>query len=66
MPWKALEETHAPQFSPRTGTPSKFKHRAFGAFFIKQRLGLTDEEIIEQIRESPYMQFILGFAVYSC
>ena len=33
--------------------------------FIKQRLGLTDEECVEQIRENPYMQFILGFAGYS-
>jgi hypothetical protein len=28
---------------------------AFGALFIKQRLGLTDEETVEQIRENPYM-----------
>jgi hypothetical protein len=35
---------------------------AFGALFIKQRLGLTDEETVEQIRENAYMQFFLGFA----
>jgi hypothetical protein len=28
---------------------------AFGALFIKQRLGLTDEETVEQIRENAYM-----------
>jgi IS5 family transposase len=33
--------------------------------FIKQRLGLTDEETVEQIRENAYMQFFLGFAGYS-
>jgi hypothetical protein len=38
---------------------------AFGALFIKQRLGLTDEETVEQIRENAYMQFFLGFAGYS-
>ena len=35
------------------------------ALFIKQRLGLADEETVEQIRENAYMQFFLGFAGYS-
>jgi hypothetical protein len=38
---------------------------AFGALFIKQRLDLTDEESVEQIRENVYMQFFLGFTRYS-
>jgi IS5 family transposase len=38
---------------------------AFGALFIKQELGLTDEETVEQVRENPYMQFFLGFSSYS-
>jgi IS5 family transposase len=38
---------------------------AFGALFIKQRLGLIDEETVEQIRVNAYMQFFLGFAGYS-
>jgi hypothetical protein len=44
-----------------TGAPAKPVRLAFGALFIKQRLGLTDEEI----RENAYMQFFLGFAGYS-
>jgi hypothetical protein len=65
MPWEKLEETHAPEFSPMTGTPAKSVQMAFAALFIKQRLGLTDEETVEQIRENPYLQFFLGFAGYS-
>jgi len=38
---------------------------AIGALFIRQRLGLTDEETVEQIRENAYMRFFLGFAGYS-
>jgi hypothetical protein len=34
---------------------------ALGALFIKQRLDLTDEETVEQIRENAYMQFSLAF-----
>jgi len=29
------------------------------------RLGLTDKETVEQIRENAYMQFFLGFVGYS-
>lgn len=58
MPWEALEETYAPQFNPTTGAPAKPVRLAFGALFIKQRLGLTDEETVEQIRENPYLQFV--------
>jgi hypothetical protein len=65
MPWEELEETYAPQFNPTTGAPAKPVRLAFGALFIKQRLGLTDEETVEQIRENAYMQFFLGFASYS-
>ena len=65
MPWEELEATYAPQFSPTTGAPAKSVRMAFGALFIKQRLGLTDEETVEQIRENAYIQFFLGFAGYS-
>ncbi len=59
------EETYAPQFNPTTGAPAKPVRLAFGANFIKQRLGLTNEETVEQIRENAYMQFFLGCAGYS-
>ena len=65
MPSDEIEEAYAPQFSPTTGAPAKPARLAFGALFIKQRLGLSDEETVEQIRENAYMQFFLGFAGYS-
>ena len=60
MPWEDLEETYAPQFSPTTGAPAKSVRLAFGALFIKQRLGLTDEETVEQIRKCLHAVFF-GF-----
>jgi hypothetical protein len=57
MPWETLEETYAPQFNPTTGAPAKPVMLAFGELFIKQRLGLTDEETVEQIRDNAYMHF---------
>ena len=64
MPWEELEETYTPQFNPTTGVPAKPVRLAFGALFIKQRLGLSDEGTVEQIRENAYMQFFLGFVDY--
>ena len=65
MPWAELEATYAAQFNSTTGAPAKPVRVAFGALFIKQRLGLTDEETVAQIRENAYMQFFLGFHGYS-
>ena len=31
---------------------------------IKARLGLTDEELVEQIKENPYLQFVIGLEGY--
>jgi hypothetical protein len=62
MPTDEIEEAYAPQFSPTTGAPAKPARLAFGALFVKQRLGLSDEETVEQIRENACMQFFLGFA----
>lgn len=49
-------------FNPTTDAPAKFVRMAFGALFIKQRLGLTDEESAELIQENAYVQFFLGFS----
>jgi IS5 family transposase len=38
---------------------------AFGALFIKQRLGLANEESVHQIWENAYMKFFLGFPGHS-
>jgi hypothetical protein len=33
---------------------------AHGALIIKARLNLTDKELVEQIKENPYLQFFVG------
>ena len=37
---------------------------ALGALIIKARLGLTDEELVEQIKENPYFQFFIGLEAF--
>ena len=38
---------------------------ALGTLIIKERLGISDEETVEQISENPYLQYFLGFKDYS-
>ncbi len=35
-----------------------------GALTIKARLGLTDEELVEQIKENPYLEFFIGLEAF--
>jgi hypothetical protein len=54
MPWEELDKTYAPQFSRSVGAPEKPVRLAFGALFIKQRLGLPDEQTVHQSQENAY------------
>jgi hypothetical protein len=65
IPWQEREEAYVPQFSANVGDPAKPVRLAFGSLYIKQRLGLTDEETVLKVQENPYMQFIFGFSGYS-
>jgi len=61
IPWDEIEGDYADLFPSGTGTVAKPARVAFGALIIKETLGLTDEETVEQIRENPYLQYFLGY-----
>jgi hypothetical protein len=63
--WEELETEYAEQFSQGMGAPAKPFRMALGALIIKERLGTSDEETVEQIRENPYLQYFLGLSEYS-
>ncbi|GIX42983.1 MAG: transposase [Leptospiraceae bacterium] len=64
IPWEELEENYANLFSENKGAPAKSFRMALGALLIKQKLGLSDEETVEQIRENPYLQYFIGLSEY--
>lgn len=65
IPWDQIEDQYAGLFEDSdTGCPGKPARVALGALIIKERLGLTDRETVEQIRENPYLQYFLGFSGY--
>ena len=66
IPWEEFEDEYAKNFSKnQTGCPAKSVRIALGALIIKERLNTTDEEAVELIRESPYLQFFLGLGGFS-
>ena len=65
VPWDEFEAEYAQQFSPTQGSPAKSFRVALGALIIKERLGTSDEETVEQIRDNPYLQYFLGFEEYT-
>lgn len=66
IPWELAESFYVDQFSNKNkqGPPAKSARVALGALIIKERLGVSDEEAVEQIRENPYLQYFLGFKEY--
>ena len=65
MPWDKIEELYARNFKGVKGQESKPGRLAFGALYIQSRLGITDEETVNQIRENPSMQYFCGFDSYT-
>ena len=59
IPWQSVESDYAEQFSRQMGAPAKSFRVALGALIIKEKLGTSDEETVEQIRENPYLQYFL-------
>jgi IS5 family transposase len=53
-PWDGLEDDCAAEVCRGFGTPAKPFQMALGALIVKVRLDLTDEELVEQIKENPW------------
>jgi hypothetical protein len=65
IPWDEFEKAYHKSFkNVRLGPPAKSVRVALGALIIKERLGTSDEETVEQIRENPYLQYFLGYKEY--
>jgi len=65
MPWERIDMLYSAGFSEQKGQVAKPSRMAFGALFVQWRLGLTDEETVDQIRENPSIQFFCGYETYT-
>ena len=65
IPWSEFEAEYAQNFPTEKGAPAKSFRMALGALIIKEKLGISDRETVEQIRENPYLQYFIGQSSYS-
>jgi len=65
IPWSEFEAEYAQNFATEMGAPAKSFRLALGALIIKEKLGISDRETVEQIRENPYLQYFIGESSYS-
>ncbi len=60
VPWKEIENEYKEKLSNNElGTPAKSLRMALGALIIKGKLQISDREEVEQIRETPYLQYFI-------
>lgn len=65
IPWDEFESLYSKSLcGSKMGSPALSVRVAVGSLIIKERLGSSDEETVEQIRENPYLQYFLGFKQY--
>ncbi|MGI6725970.1 MAG: transposase [Christensenellales bacterium] len=61
IPWAVFVERYAALFSnPREVKPAKSARMAINSLIIKKRYGFSDEDVVEEIRENPYLQYFLA------
>ena len=64
IPWSEFEGEYVKNFSQKMGAPALPFRMALGALIIKEKLRISDEETVEQIRENPYLQYFIGLTKY--
>ena len=65
VPWDEIEQCYGESLAGTgIGAPAMSGRIAFGSLIIKERLGISDEETVEQIVENPYLQYFLGLHEY--
>lgn len=65
VPWSEFEVEYADNFAEEMGAPALPFRMALGSLIIKEKLGISDRETVEQIKENPYLQYFIGLNEYS-
>ena len=60
IPWEELEDEYATHFSD-VGRPGTDSQLVIGLLLLKHMTGLSDEGIVQDVLENPYMQAFCGF-----
>lgn len=66
VPWDLLDEKYNAQFrNKNVGNPAKAARMALGSHIIKEKFGISDQETVEHIKESPYLQWFIGLPEFT-
>lgn len=60
LPWDKIEAKYTGLFPSATDNVAKSLQLAMGTCLIQREYGYSDEEIVLQIQENPYLQWVLG------
>ncbi|HEX9934682.1 MAG TPA: IS5 family transposase [bacterium] len=60
IPWNQMEEVYREHFSDRMGRPAKDSRLICGLLVVKHMKGFSDEEVVEEYLENPYIQAFSG------
>jgi len=61
IPWAEIEDRYRKNFRRGNGQKAFPVRVALGALVIQNYKNLSDESVVEEISENPYMQYFLGF-----
>lgn len=64
IPWDEFEIKYAELFLGNTGNVAKPLRMALGAKIIHTKFQCADRELVEQIMETPYLQYFIGLPGY--
>ncbi len=62
--WDEMGNDLAIGFCKGVGAPPKPFRLVLGALITNARLRPTDEELVEQYKETPYLQFFIHFEAF--
>ena len=61
IPRDVFEEKYAGKFRSRIGNVAKPLSMALGALIIQKKYNYSDRELIEQLTENPYYQYLCNY-----
>ena len=64
VPWELAEKKYSHMFR-KNGRPSKDIRVALGALLIKEYLQCSDEDVVQNVAEQPYLQHFIGLKGFS-
>lgn len=64
IPWHEIETSYAQQFPAQVGNVAKPLRMVLGALIIQKKKQLSDQQLVQELTENPYLQFFIGLPAF--